>query len=66
MRKSFVATATLVALLAVASPVTAGPRDRSEPPSFSRIVKKFMKKVFGIQGTGDPIIPIPNSDPKKD
>jgi hypothetical protein len=60
MRKSFVATITLVAVLAAVTPVSAAPRNRDEPPSFSRIVKKFIKKVFGIGATGDPVIPIPD------
>lgn len=63
MRKSFVAAFALVAVLAAATPVSAGPRDRNTEPPLTRIIKKFAKKVFGITTTADPTVPIP--DPTK-
>jgi hypothetical protein len=61
MRKSFTTAAALVLVLTVASPAVAAPRnqDRTEPPAFSVIIKKLVKKVFGITSNADITIPIP-------
>lgn len=60
MRKSFVASIAIVVAVAVTSPAAAGPRDRdrNEPPAIV-IVKKLVKKVFGIRTTADPTVPRP-------
>lgn len=60
MRKSFATVLTLVVALAVASPVAAAPKkERTEPPAFSVILKKLVKKVFGVTSNADITIPIP-------
>lgn len=59
MRKSFTTALVLVAALTVAAPTYAGPRDRTEPPSLTVILKKIVKRIFGVQTQADPIIPVP-------
>ena len=61
MRKSFATALTLTVALTLATPAVAAPRDRhrSEPPSFALVVKKLIKRVFGVQITADPIVPQP-------
>jgi hypothetical protein len=61
MRKSFATAIALTVALTVASPVVAAPKkqDRTEPPAFAMILKKLVKKVFGISNNADPSIPIP-------
>ncbi len=61
MRKSFATAIALVIALTVASPVAAAPRkgDRTEPPAFALVLKKLIKRFFGVQTTADPVVPIP-------
>lgn len=63
MRKSFTTAAALVLALTIASPVAAAPKqkDRTEPPAFSLVLKKLVKRFFGVQTTADPVMPIPGS-----
>ncbi len=62
MRKSFVATAAIVTVLAIATPAAAAPRDRdhSGTPSIVQYIKSAFSKVFkGVKSTSHPTIPIP-------
>lgn len=61
MRKSIVTVLTLTVALTLATPAVAAPRerDRSQPPSLTLILKKLVKRVFGISSTGDIVAPIP-------
>lgn len=63
MRKSFATAIALTVAITLASPVAAAPRqkDRTEPPAFAMVIKKIMKRFFGIQTTADPVVPIPGS-----
>ena len=63
MRKSFTTAVALVVALTIAAPVVAAPRDRdrSNPPSVIQVIKKMIKRVFGVQTTADPTIPYPDT-----
>lgn len=59
MRKSFTTAVVLVAALAIAAPTHAAPRRDNDKPSFTLILKKMVKKVFGVSSNADPVLPIP-------
>ena len=61
MRKSLATAIALTVAITLASPVAAAPRhkDRTEPPAFAMILKKLVKKVFGITSNAEPTVPVP-------
>jgi hypothetical protein len=61
MRKSFATAIALTVAITLASPVAAAPRkqDRTEPPAFAIILKKLVKKVFGVTSNADIATPVP-------
>ncbi len=61
MRKSFVASAAIVTVLAIATPAAAAPRDRdhSGTPSIVQYIKSAFSKVFKVKSTSHPTVPIP-------
>lgn len=62
MRKTFTAAVVLVAALAIAAPAQAAKSRDNDKPSFTLIVKKIVKKVFGITTTIEPVVPVPPPD----
>jgi hypothetical protein len=59
MRKSFTTAVILVAALAIAAPTHAAQRRDNDKPSFTLILKKLVKKVFGISTMIEPVVPVP-------
>lgn len=66
MRKSINAAIALTVALTLATPAFALPgdrgRDRSQPPSLTLIIKKFVKKLVGggkVSAENELVIPIP-------
>lgn len=69
MRKSFTASLTLVAVLAIAVPTIAAPglnvqrtqisaRENAPTPTLSRVLR-LVKRVFGVKTSAEPTMPVP-------